>query len=35
MFVIAHADHPEMFVMGLVVGALLAVVHIAWRRAKK
>jgi hypothetical protein len=32
MFVLAHADHPEMFVAGLVVGVALAVAHVAWRR---
>ena len=32
MFVLAHADHPEMFVAGLLVGVVLATAHYAWRR---
>jgi len=35
MFVLAHADHPEMFVLGLVAGVLLAAAHVAWRHVKK
>jgi hypothetical protein len=35
MFVIAHADHPEMFVVGLLVGVVIAVAHLAWRKIRK
>ena len=32
MFVLAHADHPEMFVAGLLAGIALAAAHLAWKR---
>lgn len=35
MFVLAHADHPEMFVAGLVVGVAVAAVHFIYRRVTK
>lgn len=35
MLVIAHANHPEMFLAGLVVGALLMLAHFAVQRARK
>ena len=35
MFVIAHANHPEMFLAGIAVGVVLALAHMAWKRAKK
>lgn len=30
MFVLAHADHPEVFFMGVIVGACVAVAVMAW-----
>ena len=35
MFIIAHANHPEMFIAGVVVGVVIALAHMAWNRAKK
>ncbi len=35
MSVLAHANHPEMFVAGVVVGILIAVAQMAMARAKK
>lgn len=35
MFIIAHANHPEMFLAGLAVGAVLALAHMAWTRVQK
>ncbi len=32
--VLAHADHPEMFVAGLVVGVVLCAAHFAWSRVR-
>jgi len=35
MLIVAHANHPELFIAGLVVGAVLALAHVAWNRARK
>ena len=35
MLIIAHANHPEMFVAGLVAGVLLTLAHMAYRRVTK
>lgn len=35
MFILAHANHPELFVAGVVVGAVLALAQMAWNRARK
>ena len=35
MFVIAHANHPEMFLAGIAVGVVLALTSLVWKRAKK
>ncbi len=35
MHVIAHANHPEMFIAGLVVGALFMLAHFLVQRARK
>ena len=35
MFILAHADHPEMFFMGLLVGALVVGLHILGRRVRR
>ena len=35
MFVLAHANHPEMFIAGVVVGIVIAVAQMALARAKK
>jgi hypothetical protein len=35
MFVLAHANHPEMFIAGVVVGVVLALAHVVWRRVRK
>jgi hypothetical protein len=34
MSVLAHANHPETFVAGLAVGALVVVAAILWNRTK-
>ena len=28
MFIIAHANHPELFFTGVIVGAVLALAHV-------
>ncbi len=28
MFIIAHADHPEFFCLGILVGVALALAHV-------
>ena len=35
MFILAHANHPEMFFLGLAVGALLVLAQTTWRRTRK
>jgi hypothetical protein len=35
MFVLAHANHPEMFLAGLVTGAVLMAAHFVWNRVRK
>lgn len=35
MSILAHANHPEMFIAGLAVGAVLMLAHFAWNRARK
>jgi hypothetical protein len=34
MSILAHADHPEFFFIGLLAGAALAVVYLAYRKVK-
>jgi len=33
--ILAHADHPEMFFAGLLVGAMLVLAQIAYREFKE
>jgi TRAP-type C4-dicarboxylate transport system permease large subunit len=35
MLIVAHANHPEMFVAGIVVGVLLTLAQMAVRRVGK
>lgn len=35
MFILAHADHPELFFMGLITGVVLVLAHVAYRAVRK
>lgn len=35
MLIVAHANHPEMFIAGLVAGVVLTLAHMAYRRVVK
>ena len=35
MFIIAHANHPEMFLAGLIAGAALMLAHMVVQRVRK
>ena len=35
MLIIAHANHPELFIAGVVVGAALMLAQMAWTRVRK
>lgn len=35
MSVLAHANHPEMFIAGLVAGAVIVLATVVYKRAKK
>lgn len=35
MSIIAHANHPEMFLAGLAVGVVLTLAHFAIQRVRK
>jgi len=34
MFIVAHANHPELFVAGIAVGAIIALAQMAWTQAQ-
>jgi len=35
MLVLAHANHPELFLAGLAVGAVIALAVVAFKRVSK
>lgn len=35
MLVLAHANHPELFVAGLLVGAVITFAMVAYKRVRK
>ena len=35
MHILAHADHPELFFLGLAAGVILAAAHLGWKRLRR